>query len=95
MAELLGLGDRAVSALARQDYGTAASSLVAGGPWDPSAEGARQVREVVSLFRTIVSIGDAVRVEHDSADDPRCMLTLRLTGGTATLASLIQETEQA
>jgi hypothetical protein len=39
--------------------------------------------------------GDGISVAHDSAEDPRRMLTLRISGGSADLASLIAQTEQS
>jgi len=39
--------------------------------------------------------GDTARVEHESAADPRRMLTLRLTGGDVDLAGLVARLEQS
>ena len=38
--------------------------------------------------------GDTARVEHESAADPRRMLTLRITGGDVDLAGLVARLEQ-
>jgi len=58
-----------------------------------SESAALMAKELGVTLRGI--FGDGVSVAHDSAEDPRRMLTLRLSGGSVDLAGLITNVENA